>query len=278
MRTDSGSNSPDHQRMNGSGTHSSTLWSEAAKLEREQRKFVVVTMVASRGGAPQDPGAKAIVTSDGLHWGTVGGGKVEARAIEFAKERLVECEGAPVLKTWNLQRDIGMSCGGEATFLFEVHHQAAWRIAVFGAGHVSQAVVRALLPLTCHITCIDTRKEWLDRLPDSERITRVRVEDPALAVERFDERTYFVVMTQGHATDRPILQEIFNRAPRAAYVGVMGSEVKGRKIRHELSEYGVDAEFLDRLHCPIGLRLGGNSPPEIAVSVVAELLQVRGSH
>lgn len=253
----------------------SSFWSVAGELQARSCPFTVITMIASRGSAPQDPGAKAIVTPAGLQWGTVGGGKVEARAIEHARGRLAGGRREPELVTWNLQTQIGMSCGGEATFLFECHHRAAWRIALFGAGHVAQAVVRVLTPLECHVTCADPRAEWTDRLPKADNMTRVVSEDLPAAVARFDEETFFVVMTQGHATDRPILQEILRRFPNAPYVGVMGSDLKAKKIRKELVELGVPAETVARLRSPIGLPLGGNHPHEIALSVAGQMIQVR---
>src|SRR4051812_24559559 len=115
-----------------------------AELSEKREPFVVVTLLSVRGGAPADPGAKAIVTRAGLDRGTVGGGKVEARAIAHALELIGRRASEPELLVWNLQRDIGMTCGGEVTMLFETHGADRWRVAVFGAGHVAQALVRVL--------------------------------------------------------------------------------------------------------------------------------------
>ena len=256
-----------------------SFWQAAAELERAGIPFVVATLLSSRGSAPQETGAKAIVTCQGLHFGTVGGGKVEARAIAMSQELLgPSTDRGPVMRTWNLQRDIGMTCGGEVTFLFEVHDAKKWPIAVFGAGHVAQAVVRVLATLECHVTCVDHRPEWLDRLPESPRLARIRLSTAVEArtvVETLDPRTFFVVMTQGHATDVPILEEIFRRRPDVPFVGVMGSDVKAMKIRNELVALGVPAALVERLRCPIGLSLGNNEPAEIAISVAAQLLRDR---
>lgn len=251
------------------------FWNVAEELSRQDTPFVVVTLVSVRGGAPQEPGAKAIMTARGLHWGTVGGGKVEARAIDHSREILSRKVTAPELLIWNLQRDIGMTCGGEVTFLFECHRTDSWQVVIYGAGHVGQALVRALEPLDCRLTCIDTRPECVERLPASERVTRRCVSDLPVSVAEFGSDTFFVVMTQGHATDVPILETIFRRHPSAPYVGVMGSKVKGIKIRSELKERGIPPEQVSSLHCPIGLTLGDSTPAEIAISVAAELLQSR---
>lgn len=253
----------------------SGFWEAAAALWREGVPFVAVTLVSARGHAPQDPAAKALVTERGLHWGTVGGGKVEARAIAEARELLGAGFFEPRLETWNLQRDIGMTCGGEVTYLFEASAAAApWPIVVFGAGHVAQALVRALLPLRCQLTVVDHRAEWMDCLPPAGLMRR-HLTEPAAAVADAQGRSFFVVMTQGHATDVPILEAISRVHPQAPYVGVIGSRVKATKIRAELRARGVGEGFLSKLRCPIGLDFGGNDPAEIAVSVAAELLQAR---
>jgi xanthine dehydrogenase accessory factor len=169
-----------------------------------------------------------------------------------------------------------MSCGGEVTFLFELYRPLSWKIAVFGAGHVAQALVRILEPLSCQLSCIDPRPEWINRLPVGKKnISSLVNPNPADTVKTFDAQTYFVVMTQGHATDRPILLEIFSHFPNAPYIGVIGSKVKAIKLRAELKESGISAIALKKLHCPMGLLIGGNDPHEIAISVAAQLLQIR---
>src|SRR3954466_14701178 len=99
-----------------------------SELTRLREPFAVVTLLSVRGGAPSEPGAKAIVTRAGLAGGTVGGGKVEARAITHAIGLLEKRANAPEVVVWNLQRDIGMTCGGEVTILFEAHGANPWRI------------------------------------------------------------------------------------------------------------------------------------------------------
>lgn len=262
----------------------------ALELESAAIPFVLITFVAVRGSAPQDVGAKAIVTSKGLHSGSVGGGKIEAHAIRHAVAMLEHLsapnpspnaskspDAHPELRTWNLQRDIGMTCGGEVTFLFEPHLVSRWQIAIFGAGHVAQALVRALQPLSCQIACIDARSEWTDRLPEAKNIKRICLETPGSYVAELPAHTQFVIMTQGHATDVPVLEAIAQYHPNPRYLGAIGSDVKALKLKSELRSHGVSEAFLGQIRCPIGLPIGGNSPAEIAISVAAELLQNRDS-
>lgn len=249
------------------------LWQEGLKLTENGTSFVLVTQTHTRGSAPQDPGAKIIVTKEGLHSGTVGGGKVEMACIKKAQGILdIHTQVPPELVTWNLQKDIGMSCGGEASFLFEHFHHTAWPIVIFGAGHVAQALTRVLSKLNCHITCIDSREDWVNKL---EGVKALHHPEPKNMVAELNPKSFFMCMTMGHAHDVPILYEIAKLAPDCPYVGVIGSEVKGIKIKKELAELGVDKKFLDKLRVPMGIPFGTNHPYEIAISITAELLQVR---
>lgn len=249
------------------------FWRAAAELQESGTPFVVVTAVGARGSIPQEVGAKAIVTKDGIFQGTVGGGKVEARAIVEAKRRLEESVFEPALVTWNLQTDIGMTCGGEIRYLFETHGTSEWRIVVFGAGHVGQALTKVLAALDCDVTCVDSRAEWLGKLP--RKIRALRLDEPASHVASMKGDEFVVVTTQGHATDVPILEALFHRYPGIPYVGSIGSDLKAAKMRRELTARNVGGDFLEKLKCPIGLPFGGNDPGEIAISIAAQLLQAR---
>lgn len=260
--------------MNDSSLYIETL----VEFYRQQRPFVTVTLVEAIGSTPQDVGAKMIVDQDGLVVGTVGGGRVERKAIDLAREQLAQPSTTGPrgqLVRWNLQNDVGMTCGGVVQLFFEVHHHQRWSIVIFGAGHVAQSLVRTLLSLDCHITCIDARQEWLDRLPDSPRLTKRQTDEPAELVHELDSRAFVLCMTMGHRTDRPILQRIFELGRSFAYLGVIGSHAKRKVLVRELQEAGIDQHLSEQFECPIGLPLGNNQPAEIAISITAQLLQRR---
>lgn len=244
-------------------------------LIQTQTPFVSVTLVGARGHVPQDPSAKMLVGVESRIEGTVGGGKIEARAIQFA-QRFLQERRTPELVTWNLQTDLGMSCGGEVSLFFESHFASRWQVAVFGAGHVAQAFVPLLARLECQITVIDERAEWIDRFDRAPRLTAMVHANPAHFASQLDAAVFVAVMTQGHATDFPILRSLL-QGPERPYIGVLGSELKAQKIRQELFASGVRPDRLERLHCPMGLDLGSNDPHEMAISIAAQLLQVRDS-
>ena len=86
---------------------------------------------------------------------------------------------------WNLKRDVGMTCGGSVKLFFETYNHSDWRIVVFGAGHVASAVVECLAPLDCHVTCIDSRAEWLDRIPNRPRLRKCNMPNRARSWRSF---------------------------------------------------------------------------------------------
>lgn len=245
-----------------------------AQLAEQRRDYVVVTLVETRGSAPQVVGSKMIVTKEGLKWGTVGGGKIEAHCIHHSQD-LLQTSGESHLATWNLQKDIGMSCGGEVRLFFDCHVHASWTISIFGAGHVAQELCRVLQTWSCRLQVFDTRAEWLDKLPLSPNLEKKLSLEMSQEVQTLPKGTYLLLMTQGHATDLPILSEALRMVDHFAFVGLIGSGVKAEKIRRELKETGIPDLAIERLVCPVGLPIGDNTPPEISISIAAQILTLR---
>jgi len=237
-----------------------------------------VILTESLGSTPQDTGAKMLVTSAGLHAGTVGGGKVEAKAIDAAIAMLADNTVAPRFANWALKTDVGMTCGGSVKLYFEPHAAggagAAWPIWIFGAGHVVQALVPVLAPLDCRLTVVDPRREWLDRLPRARNASYIQHDHPADLVPSMPERAFLLCLTRGHASDRPVLQRALAER-NFPFVGVIGSDAKAEVLRREMIAAGLPAKRAREFHCPVGLPFGNNSPREIALSIAAQLLTER---
>lgn len=254
------------------------FWKALLQAQEEQKPYVVMTLLNVRGSAPQEVGAKALVTPSGLRAGTIGGGKLEATAIAKAKEILTQSHRShPELVTWNLQKDIKMTCGGEVQLLFEHFTQSHWNIAIFGAGHVSQALCQTLSTIECTVTVIDPRPEWLE-LIKFPNIHKVCLPEPEAYVPNLPAGSFILSITKGHAFDVPVLEAVSKNQLNFPFVGAIGSETKARAIKSELREKGVSTEFLERIHIPLGLPLGNNDPAEIAISITAQLLQERPGH
>lgn len=251
------------------------IWGEISSLNRDGIKLVVATVTGCRGSVPCELGAKAIITREGLVEGTVGGGKIEARVIEEATAMLDGDEKCTTRK-WNLQRDIGMTCGGEMEFSFElVVSGTKWHIVIFGAGHVSQALVPVLAAMECRIEIIEERKEWLDRLPDAPNVVRHHVAKFENGVRFVTGESMVVSITKGHSSDRPVLRDVLGKFPEIGFLGVIGSQSKRTVILRELREDGISEDLLGKIVCPLGLSIGGNDTAEIAISIAAQLLQQR---
>lgn len=250
------------------------------ELTRLKKEFVVVTLSHIRGSAPQNLGAKMIVSLDDILFGTVGGGKVEKYSIDFSRGMLSSQNkkaSSNKSQTWNLRKELGMNCGGEVSVLFEAFtRKTIWNIVIFGAGHISQALSRVLLNLDCNITIIETRKKWLDKLPSSSRLKKIETKEMASALTEISPYSFVLLMTMGHKTDLPILQNAL-KDHQFPFLGVIGSPSKRNALEKELVLIGVDKEKIGSFHCPVGEDFGDNSPGEIAVSITAQLIKHKES-
>ena len=238
--------------------------------------FVCVTLVDIKGSTPRAQGGRMLVTASGLHSGTIGGGLVEAKALEFSQEFLQQNEiyGQTKFVQWNLNRDIGMSCGGSVKLYFESFNTNPWQIMIFGAGHVAQALIPLLLMLDCSLTCYDTRKEWLDKLPESTKLNKFWVDNLEDNVEQTSEKAFVLIMTHGHRSDFYVVQKFIEHRNQA-FLGVIGSRSKALTLKKELKKEGLEQKQIEKIVCPLGFSLGGNHPQEIAFSITAQLLYER---
>ncbi len=179
-----------------------------AEFAASGKQFVCVTMVDSHGSVPQEVGSKMLVDASGLLFGTVGGGRIEQHAISVAQEMLslpANSNGTQ-LHEWNLKRDIGMTCGGSVKLFFETVNHRVWSIVIFGAGHVAGSLVRCLLTLDCKVTVIDSRPDWLEKMPNDSKLECKCIPEPVEFVSQIPNNAFVLLMTMGHRTDRRMLR------------------------------------------------------------------------
>ncbi|MFC3193031.1 xanthine dehydrogenase accessory protein XdhC [Marinicella sediminis] len=257
---------------------SQDIYRQIVKLQASAEDFVLVTVVSMAGSAPQEPGAKMLVTkasSERPLSGTVGGGKLEWFALKQALSLLNDPDHPSTLHvSLNLQTDLGMTCGGVVQLFFEKHLANAWEVAVFGAGHVAQSLIPVLLTLDCRLHCFDDRPEWLNQLPDSPRLNKHLLSDWSAPVTGLSAACFLISVTQGHCEDLAILSQLLKER-KPPYVGIIGSDSKAARIRKQLRQSGVSEQLVEGIHCPIGLSVGQDIPAEIAISIAAQLLQVK---
>jgi xanthine dehydrogenase accessory factor len=239
---------------------------------RGQEPFAQVTLVEISGSAPQEVGARMLVRSDGSQEGTVGGGALEYRLIQEAHEALAS--GSPRLLHLNLKKDVGMCCGGAVRAFIEPI-QTATPLIIFGCGHVSRALAPLVARLGFSLTVVDDRPEWADprAFPEGTNVVCQEIDAFCATLEGVS-RHFILAMTRGHSFDFEVLRHFVTR--NTAYLGIMASKNKARTFGESLvQDYQVPAELVDRVAMPVGLKIGSQTPEEIAVSIAAQLVQER---
>jgi len=244
-------------------------------LRRRGEGAVLATVVSTRGSAPRKEGAKMLVQADGRIVGTVGGGTLEHQVCREARKLMGG--KAPQLAHFELTNEDaskeGMLCGGIVDVFLEPI-KAPPVLLIFGGGHISFTVARIGRMVDFRVVVIDDRPEFAnaERFPDADETI---ADDISSAVQRLNINgsSYIVIVTREHKDDAQVLE--WAAATRAAYVGMIGSRKKIQKIFSYLKTKGITQEQLDRVHSPIGLPIGAETPEEIAVSIMAEIIQVR---
>jgi xanthine dehydrogenase accessory factor len=247
------------------------IYEEIARMYRDGAAGVVATVVSAGGSTPRGAGAKMIVYPDGRALGTVGGGAIESDVIERA--RALADSREPVLLSFDLGDDVGMTCGGEMSIFLEPIAGAP-SVTVIGGGHVGQAVASVAKQAGFRVAVVDDRREVVsaERFPTVDLRLVGGVETLGREL-RIDESSFVVVVTRGHRFDEEWVRAVVDLHP--AYVGMIGSAEKVRRTFDDLEREGVPKSTLEGIHAPIGLDIGAETPDEIAVSVVAEIIAVR---
>jgi len=265
------------------------LLSKIAELARAGAPFVVATVVRTAGSTPRGAGAKMLVLADGSTIGTVGGGALEH---EVARDSLLAlAQGESALKEYKLRqpgadsaagvdsgeggegRTLGMLCGGDAEVFLEVYGQSD-HLLIVGAGHIGQKLAEIGKSLDFRVTVLDERAELVtrERFPGADELVCAPPSDVARRVS-IGPGMAIVIVTHGHVHDKAALAAVV--ASPAAYIGMIGSKSKVRAVMGELRAEGVDPALLERVHAPVGLDLGGQSPAEIALSIMAQIVAER---
>jgi xanthine dehydrogenase accessory factor len=253
------------------------IYQEIVRAREEGREAALVTIVSARGSTPREEGTKMLVQSDGTIAGTIGGGSLEAQVIDEAI-KVIE-QGKPKRLHMSLTakeaEGAGMICGGELEVFIEPILTAP-TLYIFGGGHISLPLAKMGRLLGFKIAIIDDRAEFAsaERFPEAEIIL---AEDFKKAFPRLKigKSSYIVIVTRGHQHDEIVLSWAVGTPTK--YIGMIGSKAKVKTLFSHLLAKGVSQEKLASVHSPIGLEIDAQTPEEIAVSILAEIIKVRRS-
>jgi len=243
---------------------------QCSSLIEQGANIVLVTVVKAGSGTPGKEGFKMILTDQGGLFGTVGGGAIEHRAVEDGKEVLRTRENR--LEAYNLEK-LGMKCGGQVTLLYE-YMQGQRGFMLFGGGHIGRALTPLLESLGFRVTVFDSRPEVRNLLGETEGRTIITgdYEDIGSAVETLQSCEFCFIATHGHLHDFQVLKQVLQAKDEYRYIGLIGSRSKIRTTLEKLATAGLQAP--DCLYAPVGLKIGGDTPAEIAISIAAEVVAV----
>jgi xanthine dehydrogenase accessory factor len=256
-----------------------SIFDDIVRLRREGRKVALATIVRRVGSAPRKDSAKMLVLDDGSTIGSVGGGCVEAEVWGLAKEvlRTRKAKLAKFELNDDSAEEEGLVCGGTVEVFVEPILSDP-RLIILGAGHLGKAVADIAQKVAFKVSVVDDRESFAnrERFPDVDEVQLSEFSN-AFESTSVDENSYVLVVTRGHKHDQAATEAAINT--RARYVGLVGSRRKIKLIVEALLEKGLPAELFEKLYAPIGLDIGSETPEEIAVSVVAELIAVeKGVH
>ncbi len=253
---------------------------------------VLVTIVNMKGSTPGKTGFKMLVGPEGRIAGTIGGGGVEFYAVKKCNELIQKGEKnfneTLIMKDTlsdkvkdnievkkNNKIEINSLCGGEVTLFYEVYNSAK-TIYIFGGGHVGQAVSKLAKQLGYYVMVFDNRQNILDELSKDLNDLKTLVDFSNLNAKGkkhlpLNVQGYSVILTHNHVNDLQVLEYIYKNYPEMKYIGMIGS---GRKVKEAISF--IRKRFnkklnLSNLYSPIGVELGGDSPNEIALGIMAEI-------
>jgi xanthine dehydrogenase accessory factor len=251
------------------------LYDEIVRLRGLGQKCAIATIVQVNGSIPSYESAKMLVREDGSMMGTVGGGCVEAEVWTAARD-VIDSE-KPKHLNFSLSQeaayDEGLICGGQLNIFVEPIIPQP-RALIFGGGHVSKGISRIATLAGFSTTIIDDREAFAnaERFPEAEATFAEAYED-VFAKLPINSATYIVIVTRGHRDDMRVLR--WAVTTNAKYVAMIGSKRKTISVVKELEKEGMSRQLFEKVSAPMGLDIGAETPEEIAISVVAEMIAVR---
>ncbi len=234
------------------------------------KKFAVAQIISAGEGTPRKSGTKMVVYPDGSTEFTVGGGNLE----EIARQKSVEAIESGKNRNFSVEfneEKSGMVCGGKAVVFIEVF-KTSHHVLLFGGGHIALAVSKILDITGMPYKIYDDREGFATtrRFPEADEVECINHKDTGNI--KVNHRSHCIIVTHGHKGDRKVLKELL-KTP-APYLGMIGSVNKVNAVLDSFDEEFIE-ENRKRIYAPIGLELGGDTPADIAISIVAEIMKVK---
>ncbi len=251
----------------------SNIYASIEEIRASDRRAALCIIVDSKGSAPQKQGAKMIVYEDGSIEGTIGGGQLEMLTIKDAQAAIRTAK--PIKQVYDLAKDLDMSCGG-LTEMYIEPIVSDLKLYIFGSGHVGQAVARYAPDFDFQVTLFDSR-DIVVKNCDNLNLEFIGKEySRSIDNVVFDTNTFIVIATHSHESDEELLSICAQK--ESAYLGMIGSKNKIGQARKRLLENNTLTEQeLDRVDMPIGISFNAVSPQEIAVSILAKMIDVKNT-
>ena len=256
---------------------------------KDNKPSVLITVTDVKGSSPGRVGFKMLVGEEGRVAGTVGGGGAEyhimKKAQKLINDNIQNFSETILLTQENNEEKVKVKskdvtqmdalCGGEMKVFYEVFRYERI-LYIFGAGHVGQAVAKFAKQLNFYVVFIDNRKELLDGLHDSLYNNKVyfdftKLADADRASIPLDENAFTLLVTHFHAHDLDVLKYLYRCYPSMKYVGMIGSKKKVKESIVKLKASLKENVSLENLYSPVGLDIGGETPNEIAIGILAEI-------
>jgi len=247
------------------------IYEEMARLTRQGEPFCLATVINHGGSSPRKAGAKMLIRTDGSTIGTVGGGRVETDTLATARQVLGN--GEPQTLEFVLNEEHGFACGGQMSVFVESSGQRP-QLVMFGAGHVGRAVTHLAHGCGFRVVVVDDRPEnaTQDLLPRADRILCASVED-AFAELAINKESFAVIATPGYLSDFAAVRGCLGT--EVGFIGLLGSRRKREALLTTLEQEGFDSAQRERVVSPVGIAIGAETPEEIAVSILGQLIAVR---
>lgn len=251
-----------------------SLYDRLAEIDRRGMRAALATVIRTRGSVPRHAGSKMLVFPDGSIEGTIGGGEMESRVIQESIQALADGQTRVLQYSFSdpEKGDPGV-CGGEMEVFVEPL-QPRPSMIVIGAGHVGQAVAHLARWLGFRLVVSDDRVDFASPtvIPDADEYLTCSLEELPGKID-IDEQTYVVLLTRGVTVDVAGLPALLETP--APYIGVIGSRRRWEVTVKELRAMGIKEDKISRVTSPIGLELGAETPEEIAISIMAEIIMLQ---